>query len=201
MRKNIARILISNSIKLFFGFTLLGLFISCTKSEEATTENSGSIDYLEIVISGKTYKNDIYSGGTGLADQEGCIAGKPHFLGFLSQVETSSFFFGSNISYLQNEVDFSKSSAGKYSVQTSTGNSSICNLNLAISLEDKSLTNKKTTLNSGGINTITSIKKGKATSTSILYQIQGNFTCSFKNNSGTTIPITGKYQITVPTYK
>jgi hypothetical protein len=198
MRKNISPFFMSNSVKIFLGFVLLSLFISCSKSEDATPKDAESIDFLEIVISGKTYKNDIYSGGTGLANQQGCLAGKPHFLGLLSQVETSTFFFGSNISYLENEVDFTKFNAGKYSVETWTGNNSICNLNLAISLEDKSLTNKKTTLNSGGINTITSIKKGKVTSTSVLYQIQGNFTCSFKNNSGTTIPITGKYQITVP---
>lgn len=190
-----------NSIKLFLGFTLLSLFISCSKSEKATTTNTESIDFLEIVISGKTYKKDIYSGGTGFANQQGCIAGKPHFLGLLSQLETSSFFFASNISYLENEVDFIKFSAGKYSVQDRSISSSICNLNLDIALEDKSLTNKKTTLVSGGINTIISIKKGKITTTSVLYQIQGNFTCSFKNNLGATIPITGKYQITVPVYK
>jgi hypothetical protein len=201
MIKNKVHFLNPTSIKIFLGFTLLSLFISCSKNEEATPKYTESIDFLEVVINEKTYKKDIYSGGTGFGNQTGCIAGKPHFLGLLAQIETSTFFFSSNISYLENEVDFIKFSAGKYAVQSSSISNSICNLNLDINLEDKSLTNKKTTLVSGGINTITSIKKGKATAANVMYEIQGNFTCSFKNNSGAIIPISGKYQITVPVYK
>jgi hypothetical protein len=53
----------------------------------------------------------------------------------------------------------------------------------------------------GGINTITSIKKGKSTSTNVDYIISGNFSSSFKNRSNTTKIINGKYQITVPILK
>lgn len=186
---------------MYLGFILISLLISCSKDDEAAPKDTESKDFLEIVVNGKTYKNEIFSGGTGFGNQIGCLPGKPHFLGLLSQVETSAFFFDSYISYLENEVDFIKFSSGRYAVQAWTGNNSICNLNLGISFKDKSLTNQNTTIVSGGINTITSIKKVKTTSTTVLYQIQGNFTCSFRNNAGTTIPLTGKYQITIPTYK
>lgn len=173
--------------------------ISCKKDGSPET-TSAQNDFLEIVVGGKTYKNEIFSQGTGFTNQSGCIPNKPHFLAFISEIENSEFRFTGYISHLENEVDFIKYNAGKYYIQSGFG--LICNLNLSLAYKDKLSVNQTTTLVAGGTNQVTSITKKSTTSTSTKYQIQGNFTCSFKNSTGKNIPITtGNYQYTAEVYK
>jgi hypothetical protein len=179
--------------------TVFALVTGCSSnSDSQSTSNS---DYLEITIDGKSFKQEIYHGGTGSSGQSGCV-NKPHFLQFLGQIETSAFFFDSNILHLENDVDFKNSVVGAYATkQENITNSSACNLDLVISFEDKTQSVKTTQLITGGNNTIASIKKGKSTDTEYEYIIIGNFSASFKNKSNVIIPVSGKYQITIVVYK
>lgn len=179
--------------------TVFALVTGCSSnSDSPSTSNT---DYLEITIDGKSYKQDIYHGGTGSSGQSGCV-NKPHFLQFLGQIENSAFFFGSNILHLENDVDFKNSVVGAYATkQENITNSSACNLDLVISFEDKTQSVKTTQLITGGKNTITSIKKGKSTDTEYEFIIIGNFSASFKNKANVIIPVSGKYQITIVVYK
>lgn len=186
-------------MKPFFFIGIIFLLTSCNKDDQSPQQEV-SKDYLEILVNGKTYDNDVFTQGTGFVNAGGCVSNKPHFLAFLSDIETSSFRFSSYVSHFENETDFAKTVPGAFSIQT--GMNSICNLNLSLSYEDKLLTNKVTTLTGTRVNQVTSIKKkGSPNNRTVEYQIQGNFSCSFRNHSGVIIPITGKYQYTVQVYK
>ena len=114
-------------------------------------------------------------------------------------MKTHLLLFVSYILYFENDSDFKNSKSGKYEIIEDL--STFCNLNLVVSFEDKIQSQSYFQLMSGGINTITSIKKGKSTSTKVDYIISGNFSSSFKNRSNTIKIINGKYQITVPILK
>lgn len=184
--------MIRKTVGYLFLFTLLSL-IACKK------QDSGPTDYLEVKIDGKTYRNDIYIAGSGFSDQDGCIPG-PHFLGYLSYFESSSFEFDAYISYLEEESSFKNFAAGTYGVQDPAANA-ICHLNLVLSFSDKTKTNFNTTLLSGGVNQVSSITKVGSTSTGVRYRIRGNFSCTFRNSAGTNIPVSGSYQYTAEVYQ
>lgn len=162
-------------------------------------QDSGPNDYLEVQIGGKTYRNDIYSAGTGFSNQDGCTS-DPHFLGYLSEFVTSTFEFDGYISYLEEDSNFKNSTAGSYGVQSQSSNA-ICHLNLALYFADKTQANSITTLLNSGVNQVTSITKVGTTSTGVRYRIRGNFSCSFRNSAGTSIPVSGSYQYTVEVYQ
>lgn len=181
----------------FLHFVFLSLLITCGGSEE----NKINADYIEITLNGKTIKKEIFWQGTGFSGQTGCI-NKPHFLQLLGQFEDSSFFFDGNLLHLENDIDFKNTLPRAYGVKNKNlFSSSACNLDLEASLEDKTLSNKTTQLMSGGINTVTSIKKGNSSSTENEYTIVGNFNVNFKNASNIVIPVSGKYQITISVLK
>lgn len=168
---------------------------SCTKDEEVTPKTE-SKDYLEIVVSGKKYKNDLLGLGSGFSNQSGCIANKPHFLLFVNTIETSTWSFNVYLSHFENEIDFAKSVPGNFGIQSQVTN--VCNLNLSTSFEDKLLTNFRTTLVGSNINNVISVnKKGSINNRTTDYQVKGNFSSSFKNSAGSIIPITGNYQVTI----
>lgn len=177
--------------KIILFLSVILLIIGCSSD----TSNSSSSDYLEIIVNGKTYKNEIYSSGSGFSGQSGCI-NKPHFLAFMSDIENSNLSLSSEILHLQNETDFKSSVVGKYKTVSSYSTSD-CNLDLKLSFLDKTQNVQSTQIQSGGVNTITSISKGNSTSTDTEYIVNGNFSSNFKNNSNVIIPVTGKYQITV----
>lgn len=174
--------------------SILTLFLSGCSSDA----DSPCVDFIEILINGKSYKNNIYHGGTGFSGLTGCEDKSLH-AAYLSSFEDSSFAFVSYILYFENDSDFKNSKSGKYEIIEDL--STFCNLNLVVSFEDKIQSQSYFQLMSGGINTITSIKKGKSTSTKVDYIISGNFSSSFKNRSNTIKIINGKYQITVPILK
>lgn len=181
-------------MKALYFIILVGLLFACSKEKEGSTQ-----DYIEIVINGETYKNEIF-GGSGFANGNGCFANKPHYLGLLGEFETPAFRFVSYISYLQQEDDFVKTVAGSYNIQT--GMESICNLNLSIQYDDKLLTNNTTVLQGSRTHQVTSIiKKGAVNFSLVEYQVKGNFSCSFRNAAGITVPITGNYQCTITVMK
>ena len=95
-------------------------------------KNMGGSDFMEITIGGKTYRNEIYSGGSGFGGQTGCGT-KSYFRAYMSQFEQAGFFFDSNIMVYENAVDFKSSKAGSYNISGGYG----CNLDLILSLEDK----------------------------------------------------------------
>jgi len=189
-------------MKIYKIISIITVFVLVTGcSSNSDTPSISNTDYLEITINGKSYKQDIYHGGTGFSGQSGCV-NKPHFLQYLGQIENSAFFFDSNILHLENDIDFKNSLTGAYATkQDYITNSSACNLDLLISLDDKTQSVNATQIMTGGINTITSIKKGNSTATENEYIIIGNFTTRFKNNSNVIIPVSGKYQITIFVFK
>lgn len=171
----------------------------CMLCSACKKKNVELLDYLEVKIADKTYRNDIYHSGTGYSGQTGCVP-KPHFLAYLSSFETSTFSFDGNISYFENEVDFKNAVKGNYTVQSET-NSSICNLNLAVSYTDKTLSNSYCTVLPGGLNQVTEIVNVGPTSTGSKYRIKGNFSCTIRNSAGAIIPVIGNYQYTAVVYK
>jgi hypothetical protein len=181
--------------------TIFALVTGCSSNSD--TPSISNTDYMEISMNGKSYKEDIVYGGTGMGGQTGCVT-KPFFRQLLSHFEDSSLSFDSSLFHLENDADFKNSIPGVYSVkQEDYTSTSTCNLDLELSLEDKTQSIKTTRLITGGNNKITSIKKGNSTSTATEYEyiITGNFTASFKNNSNAIIPVSGKYQITIFVYK
>lgn len=177
---------------------LIAIFLTVGCSSDSSSDSSSS-DYLEITVNGKTYKNEINSAGSGSSGQTGCVS-KPHFLAFMSDIENSTLSLSSEILHLQNEIDFKSSTVGKYKTIRSSSTSA-CNLDLKLSFLDKTQSVQPTQIQTGGVNTITSISKGNSTSTDTEYTINGNFSSSFKNNANVIIPVTGKYQITIVVLK
>jgi hypothetical protein len=183
------------SKKMILLLSVLILIIGCS-SDSSTISKT---DYLEIIVNGKTYKENFFHSGTGFSGQTGCVS-KPHFLAFMSDIENSDFYLSSEILHLQNEIDFKNSLVGTYKVVNSSSNLA-CNLGLKLSFSDKTQIIQSTQIQSSGINNVTNISKGNSTSTETEYIVIGNFTSSFKNNSNAIIPITGKYQITIVVLK
>jgi hypothetical protein len=180
--------------------TILFLLVTVvTMGCSSDSSNSTTSDYLEISINGKSYKEDFFHSGSGFSGQTGCVS-KSHFLAYLDDIENSNFTFGSEILHLENEIDFKNSVVGNYKAVRSSSTTA-CNLDLKLSFLDKTQNVQTTQIQSGGINTITSISRGNSIATETEYKIKGNFISSFKNNSNVIIPITGKYQITIVVLK
>lgn len=170
---------------------------SCKKdSNDISSEN-----FVEISVNGQTYRQ-IANPNVGFSGDESVCDAKPHFLRSLSDFEVSSFIFISYIKHYENNVDFKSIKTGTYHI-TDIDNSSDpwaargCNFDLDLRFKDKKLSNTSTTLQTGGIHNVTSIKEVESSSTEVGYSVSGTFSCSFKNSQSQIVPVTGKYQTTL----
>jgi hypothetical protein len=154
-------------------------------------------DYLEIVINGQNYSVEFSRGIIiGSYDQDGCEP-VPYFISNLPVIENSKIDFSADFKHYQNDEDLRNSGTGNYQITDGVDRSTSCNFCLQVVLEDKSQSDSYTILQEGATHTVTNIKQYKSTSTSVLYTIQGQFTCSFKNSADAITSMSGRYQITV----
>ncbi len=80
--------------------------------------------------------------------------------------------------------------------------STSCNLDIEVSLEDKTKSNQNTILQtSSNLHTVTDIKRTSETSTNVSYKLIGTFSCSFKNTANELLVVTGNYQTIIRVLK
>ncbi len=190
-------------MKLNFLVLLFGCSVLLTSCKKENQVNENGEDFLEITANGKTYKNTLVN-GFGFSNISGCNS-KPHALSSISQIDVAALFFGVLLKHYENNVDFQISNKGTYGVKednTFVGPSNSCNLDIEVSLDDKTKPNQSTILQaSSNSHTVTDIKKISETSTNVSYKVIGIFSSSFKNSANDLIVITGKYQTTIQVLK
>ena len=139
-----------------------------------------------------------------VSNQDGCSA-KLYYENFFG-THKPAFDLYITLKTYQNNVDFSSSLTGTYSVSESIfpnpNQLNICNLDLLLCFNDLTQSNKYTTLvGSNNKNNITSIKLTNQDNTTAFYDVEGNFTASFKNSVNTIININGSYKIFITPQK
>ena len=180
------QILLLVTIVLFFGL------YSCSKDD---SDLSSGKNYLEISVDGKKYDAD--NGGIMGYSWETCDE-KPGYINMVGAIETSEFYFEFGVTHYENLSDFESQIKGEYGVKKlsiiySGGN--LCKFDAAVWFDDKIQSDHDIRLAKNGKNTITNIKRLDETSSNVNYEIQGNFSCTFVNNNGEGIEVTGKYSL------
>lgn len=176
---------------LFFFFSLT--LVSCDKdSNDIPTE-----DFIEITVHGQTYR-DVANVGPGFSGQGGCD-NKSYLTTLLGQIDVPTLFLNVYIKHYGNDMDFKASKPSEYDITAIAGyDVSVlvtgCNLGLGISYSDKQQSAVETVLQPGSHHNVTAIKEIESTSVHTGYSVSGTFSCSFKNNQGQIIPLTGKYR-------
>lgn len=181
-------------VVLSFSFVLM--LNACKKN---ANEEAPSSDYfLKASIKGQNYERneDVTFNSFQYTNQDGCITGKSYTMSNINQINVSLFSFDLNIFHFENTSSFNGSSTGSYNVYDYLGTP--CNLGLVVDLEDESFSSfsqRQCKLQTGSlVNNITKISKVSETSTDMKYNIEGNFSCNFKNFSNVIIPVTGSYR-------
>ncbi len=187
-------------------FAILGFSSSCKKDEtkSTSTQSTPSGYFVNVTINGVDY-NEIGDIGYGFYEsQDGCD-GKIYTLHTLNTgIRTSTFSFSMNLNHRQNNSDFSTLTLGSYSVKKNlwpSNDSLLCNWDLAIGYNDKTLTDQSTTVEPDGIHNVTAITYLSETNTQVQYNVEGNFDFSVKNSANLIIHITGSYREYIQTYK
>ena len=194
---------------LFLAMSLLSfmIFPSCKKNSDSKSDSASGY-FLDVNINGQPFSVKTIS-VFGLVNQDGCDT-KIYTHQNIGQIDVASYFVEVNLTHKQNKIDFTSSVPGTYAVKSEDIFSMTnpypygisCNLDLVVSLDDKTLSNQETTLlSTNRVNTITSISISKESSTKTTYDIIGNFSCSFKNSRNVTIPLTGKYKAFIEVLK
>lgn len=190
-------------MKLIFLGLLLAFSMLLTSCQKENQANDNGQDFLEITVSGKTYKNSLVN-GFGFSNISGCNS-KPHAVSSISQIDVAALFFNISLKHYENNVDFQNSIKGVYGVKEHFSNltpSTSCNLDIEVSLEDKTKFNQSTILQtSSNLHTVTDIKRTSETSTNVSYRIIGTFSCSFKNTANELLVVTGNYQTIIRVLK
>lgn len=171
---------------------LLFTLNSCKKSSPTT--KTSKTEYFEITIDGKSYKETFPAGIVQLSgfDRNTCD-NKPGFLNTIYDPSLNSrFSINSDIQHYRNEVDFDSKGVGNYELNGDTP-LGLCHLTLYLSLEDKSLSNENTTLQSGATHTVKSINTISTSTGSKQVFIEGEFSGVYRNSANSNIPVSGKY--------
>lgn len=177
-------------------FSSIVLLSACKKN--GNDETASSDYFLKVSIKGQNYEKneDISFNIFQVTSQTGCVAGKPYSMSNINQIDVSAYFFDLFIFHFENAASFTGSKTGSYNIYDYNGTP--CNLGLVVALDDESFpsfSQKECTLQTGSlVNNITKLTKVSETSTDIKYNIEGNFSCNFKNFSNVLIPVTGSYR-------
>jgi hypothetical protein len=192
--------------KLLFLFLISGVLFTSCKKESQRNDGSSALDYIEATINGKTYKEEFPPANFSFGDNNGCDGlNKPYRIQNIGQIDIAAFFLDPYLRVYENNEDFKDAQSKSVAVNpvSSFLDEEIrgCNLDLEISLDDKSypqMFDQDTELikeeSSGNITSVTKISES---STEVEYRVIGNFSCKFKNKDGIIIPVTGKFQTTV----
>jgi len=185
--------------KVFLTFAvvfLLIIFNSCKKSD--TTSSRSQNYFLTATINGQPYTvNEVT--GFDFSDRSGCITNKRYQTSVISQIDVAAYFLDVYIHHYQNYADFNGTSSGPYSIFEDIIGSvdNACNMDLAIALDDNafSFPGSSCALQTNSlVNNITNVTRVSETSTDVKYDVEGNFSCNFKNNNNVVIPVTGSYK-------
>ncbi len=180
--------------KIFLIISSVYLLFGCQQNNPQPNTSSY---FLNATINGNSYsRNEV--NGFQYTNQQGCVNGKTYEMANVSQIDVASYFLDLNIHHYQNYSDFLVSVPGSHTLYNDPFNtSSTCNLDLIINLDDKQFsgTSQICTLQTNSLtNNITSIVKVSETSTDVKYDIEGNFSCNFKNTNNVSIPVNGNYK-------
>jgi hypothetical protein len=170
---------------------------SCIKLN--TDRPSSGNYFLEISINGQSLGrvDEVY--GFFLRNQDGCVSGKSYSTSNISQIDKPAYFIDVFIHHLENDSDFRGTATGGRTIHGYDGifATNMCNMDLVVALEDKAFStgNSDCELLSTGItNNITSINQVSQTVNGTKYDVEGNFTCRFRNPSNTILNVSGNYR-------
>ena len=189
-------------------FTFMIGITSCKKN---STENIATPAgyFLKVTVNGQVLNSTSPIGAFGLDDQIGCDNTYTFSNQNIGQIENSSYFIQIDIRHRQTRSQFANSTTGVFSITTEDNTATQpfplgipCNLDLVVYIEDKSLTNKRTTLlPNSRVNNVTTISIASESTTEVKYDVSANFTCSFKNSANANITLSGTYKTFISVFK
>jgi hypothetical protein len=189
--------LILQSISLCVLLVTLG---SC-KKEETKTTNSNHTEFFEITIDGQTFKETFTFLNLSGFESTTCD-NKPGFLNTIHDPDLNSrFSINTDISHYKNEIDFDTKGVGNYVLNGGPNPFGLCHLTFYLQLSDKSHSNENTTLQPGGVHTLTSIETISTSSGKKDVLLEGTFSGVYKNSSNSNISVSGRYKKIVEVLK
>ena len=168
---------------LLFSLAMI-LMVSCEKDAN-DLEN-----HFEVTIEGEVYSDDSFITGSGYSTS---IDSKDGFEDFITTVYTPFGDFEAYLLHYSNVSDF-KPIEGSYKIAQKESDANYNDKSLLLWLSSSST--GFYSLNSNGVNNITSVKEISSNSSEITYLITGNFNCTFSNGNS-TLSITGKYKFPI----
>ncbi len=193
--------------RLFTFLLLVTCFTSCSPDDEDDNNGGGgqgnntTTYFMNVTINGQAYQTNSV-GFFGFVNQEGCLPVN-YKLTNIGQIDIADYFLDAYLFRYENNEDIAEINPGVGDVIQSLyyfdspegGNS--CNFRLVIDLEDKQLAVEDTNLLPSGTHSVTSINQVSQNSTEVTYAVEGNFSCSFINDAGQQINITGTYRMPI----
>lgn len=174
------------------------LGFSCSENSDERDDLPMGENYLEITINGEKFIQDTGGGYNLYGGKETCD-NKPGEITSIGNIRTSEFEFSISLHYYGNLSVFETSKVGTYNVCES--DSSTCNLDAVVYLVGKPETYGITRLEPDATNKVTQIKQlednskyGYSGHGGVKYEIKGEISMAFTNNSNEDIIVTGKYK-------
>jgi len=201
-----------NYLSILRGVLLISsiIFISSCSPDDEDDNNGGgggggnnnSPNYfMNATINGQSYQTNLVS-MFGFSNQDGCLPVNYH-LDNIGQIDVANYFFDAYIFRYENDQDLAGINTGTGGAiqmfnyfYTPEGDNS-CNFRMVADLRDKQQSDEGTTLLPSGTHTVTSITEVSQNSTEVTYAVEGSFSCSFINDAGQQINITGTYRIPI----
>lgn len=180
----------------YFLFFLLSINTACKKSSTPVPGNTNN-EFFEVTINGQKFTNSWPPGFVDLSGfTKNTCDNKPGYLiNILDSDLNSRFQINTDLQHYQNNVNFETGATGTYGLtDLFPGSPGLCHFTLYFALKDKSLSNQRTTLLSGGNHIVTSIKAISNSSGRKEVLVGGTFQGTFKNSSNTNISVSGNYK-------